>query len=132
MTSSEIAKVLTDNPGLPVYAMVDSEVVSDDNYASYLAHCVSARVSRITCHEAGAPDGLRVWDYQDIDDLVEDWLADEPTKFLPGEWEGYEGDGIDYWTFNGKRVDDDDIERIAREYAETLPWEDCILLVVEP
>jgi hypothetical protein len=133
----ELRQLVTDNPGLPVYAWVDTDVVGGDGYSKWWGDVTRARLAKVTHCTAGRSDEESdVWEWGDKDDLAQ-YIVEGPTGYLDGKW-AYVYDGNDpstgwslgHNTCDGDTVSDDELYALAAAYVNALEWEDCILLDV--
>lgn len=106
--SSEVLEVIKNNPGLPVYAYVDSEVVGDDQAPfSWLGRVTSARVQKIAFVEPYGYYDKTIVEIDDTDDYEEYLIDDAPMN-----------------------ITDEDLNNYVKKKVSELPFEEVILLYV--
>lgn len=108
--TAKLLDLIKENPALPIVPMVYSEVVADSEYSSWLGS----------------------WGDCYVDEYVEIELYGENrfiTKGEQGEIEECFTDKI--IEGDGKYLSDDEIERLAHEQAEDLPWKKAIIVYVD-
>jgi hypothetical protein len=122
----EQRQILIDNPDVPIYAWVDTECVGGDDYAYWYSEVAEIWLTEIVKHPAGAygDSDWRMWERSEADELRDDYIADDPERWL--------GDGQERWLGNERSFSDAEITEVAGEYVERLPWEKCILMRVVP
>lgn len=98
----ELFQLIRENPSLPVIPMVDSDVVADDGYNTWVGGWGSARITRLWLGEE------RAYEYEpdDLGGAVEDAIND-PACVYPQE-----------------ELSDEE----ALAVYEALPWVDCIVV----
>lgn len=104
---TELMKLASENPGLKIIPMVDSDVCSSDDYSYWAGGWGKARLDE--CH---IDDGRIYFKYHDYEDLVSqciDSLAYEPE--------------MDNKT-------DQELEKIAEERVNELDWEKVIVVYI--
>lgn len=107
--TAKLLRLIKENPSLPVVPMVYSEVVADDGYSHWLGS----------------------WGDCYVDEYVQIELYGESkfcTKGDEGEIEEYFADKI--IDGDGKYMSDEEVERLAHEQAEALPWKKAIIVYI--
>lgn len=107
MIGKEVLGVIAANPGLPVYAMVSSDVCSNEDYCWWFAPRCKACVDEVVREDEIDCDRMWIRSY-DEEDMIER-----------------------YWDACNADASDAEIMIIARNYVENLPWEQCVLLWLE-
>lgn len=106
----EFLELVKENPDLPILPFVDYEVVPSDDYHWWLGSFGSARLGK--CVDFAAHGSERVFTDHDQDD-IEEYIADELC------------DDVDC-----VNMTDEEIEKLAHEKAEALPWQKAILVYI--
>lgn len=109
--NSEFLRLVRENPDLPILPCVRSEVVSGDDYNWWLGSFGEARLGKIVWFSMRGEDRLFTDDEQDD---IEEYIADEMCEDEANE-----------------HLTDEEIDRIAHERAEALPWVKAILVYVD-
>ena len=110
MLSEEVLKVLKENPSLPVYAYVATEVVADDSaYFNWLGKVKSARVAEIAFVEPYGYYDRTIVEKYDVDDYVE-YLLD---------------------TYGDGEMSSDELIKRAYNKANNLPFKKYIILYID-
>lgn len=107
--TEKLLRLISENPSLPVVPMVYSEVVADDGYNYWLGS----------------------WGDCYVDEYIQIELYGEGrflTKGDQGEIEEYFADKI--IDGDGKYMSDEEVERLAHEQAEALPWKKAIIVYI--
>lgn len=112
MISDEVLKVIKENEGIPVYAYVDGEVVSDnDAPCRWLGKVSVARVAELAIlEEPYGWYGSTVLDRDDIEDYIQ-YLLD-----CHDEWD---------------KLEDEEALRLANEEVNKLDFKKVILLNID-
>lgn len=104
---SDLFTLIKLNPELPVIPLVDSEIVVDSGYNWWIGSWGKAHIDTFL-------------NTQKYGMLYKDDITDVFEKFFD-----YEECGIT------KDVPDDKVEKIMREYVDTLPWQTAILVNID-
>ncbi len=79
--STELRKMIAENPELPIVVLVGSDAAWDD-YAYTYCTCVSCFVGEILdCEPPFANDGFVVNDKEDFRERMEEWLVDQDDRY---------------------------------------------------
>jgi len=105
---SKLLQLIKEYPDHEIVPMVATECVVDDSFSSWMGEWGSAKVTKYWCDEE------RVYQYDDFDDLVEEWIDNN--------YEDYEDDPASI---------DELLEGKAREYVNSLDWKDAIIVYIE-
>lgn len=103
----KLARLISSHPGLPIIAMVEYEVVGDDESRRWAGSIGSCRVTEYVYTEYGSMDGERIWQRHDAGDLVDRMVEDM--------------DGVEYETARQQ----------AWETVDAMPWEKAIILNID-
>lgn len=104
---SELFILIKNNPDLPVIPVVDSEIVADDAYSSWLGSWGKARIATFLSTEK--------WGM----------IEKEYDSALFERWFDYEECGIT------KEMSDFEAEEIMAEKIDSLPWQTAILVSID-
>ena len=104
---SELFVLIKNNPNLPIIPCVDSEIVADDGYNSWLGSWGKARIVTFLSTEKYG--------------MVEK----EYDSALFERWFDYEECGIT------KEMSDAEAEKIMQEKIDSLPWQTAILVSID-
>ena len=109
MKSEKFLRLVKENPYLPIIPMVDSAVVADDDYASWLGSFGDCRIdSYVSLKYYGEEKFFTRYGDEDIlKEYFEEQIADELG------------------------ADDECIEKLAREKIEKLPWVKAIIVDID-
>lgn len=106
----EFLELVKQNPDLPIVPMVDSEIVADDGYAWWLGSFACASVGEYVSIKMRGELRFFTKDEQDeIEEFFADNLADERDYDLHER----------------------EIEKLAHEQAENLPWVKAIIVYIK-
>lgn len=108
--AKEFLRLVGENPELPILPFVDYEVVPSDDYHYWLGSFGGARLGK--CVDFAAHGSERVFTDDEQDD-IEEYIADELC------------DNEDC-----AAMTDEEIEKLAHERAEALPWTKAILVYI--
>ena len=101
-------KLINENPSLPVVPLVYSEVVCDDGYSYWVGSWCDCDVDEYVCIDKyGENHFYTRGDQDEIEEYFAEKIFDE-NESLP----------------------DEDVEKLAHEQAEALPWKKAILVYV--
>lgn len=107
--TAKLLRLIKENPTLPVVPMVYSEVVADDGYSTWLGSFGDCYVDEYVQTELhGEERFVTKGDQSEI----EEYLVD---KLLDGD---------------GRYLSDEQVERLAHEQAEDLPWKKAIIVYI--
>ena len=100
---NHLMMLIKNNPDLPLYPMVDSEIVSDDSFSWWLGRWGSSSIEDVWNNDE------RIYirsedEYQLIEDL----------------WDSMESNGLD----------DDQLRQLAKEEVEQYPWKTVITVKI--
>ena len=108
--TQDFLELVKQNPDLPIVPMVDSEIVADDGYAWWLGSFGCASVGEYVCIKMYGENRFFTKDEQDeIEEYFADNLADERDYDLH----------------------ESEIEKLAHEQAENLPWVKAIIVYIK-
>lgn len=107
--TAKLLKLISENPTLPVVPLVYSEVVADDGYVYWLGSWGDCDVDEYVCVDTYYGEN-HFYTRGDQDEL-EEYFAEK----ISDENEG---------------LSDEDVERLAHEQAEALPWKKAIFVYV--
>lgn len=110
-TAKEFLKIVRENPDLPILPLVNCEVVPNDDYNWWLGSFGSARLCK--CVNFSVHGSERVFTDDEQDD-IEEYIADEMC------------DDVDCVNMTYE-----EIERLAHERAEALPWVKAIIVYID-
>lgn len=103
-------RLVKENPSLPVVPTVYSEVIADDGYNYWLGSWGDCYVDEYVQIELYGE--CRFFTKGDQDE-IEEYFAD---KIIEGD---------------GKYMSDEEVERLAHEQAEALPWKKAIIVYID-
>lgn len=106
--TAKLVKLINENPSLPVVPLVYSEVVADDGYAYWIGSWGDCYVDEYVCVEKYGEN--RFYTRGDQDE-IEEYFAEEIL-------------------YKDKSLSDEQVEKMAHEQAEALPWKKAILVYV--
>ncbi len=106
--TAKLVKLINENPSLPVVPLVYSEVVCDDGYSYWVGSWCDCDVDEYVCiDKCGENRFYTRGDQDEIEEYFAEKIIDE-NESLP----------------------DEDVEKLAHEQAEALPWKKAILVYV--
>lgn len=104
---SDLFVLIKSNPELPVIPCVDSEIVDDSGYNFWLGSWGNAHIDTfLSTQEYGM--------------VYKDDIVDVFEKFFEYDECGLTND-----------MPDDEVEKVMREYVDTLPWQTAILVNID-
>lgn len=103
----KVAALIVANPELPIFAEVDSEVVADDGYNTWIGEMRDAYITELWSGRS------KTWEH--------DEAKNEPDDFLDSECPY-----LDEWADLSQAEYDERCDR----WIETRPWMKCIVIVV--
>lgn len=106
--TAELIKLIKENPELPVVPMVNNEICMGD-YGYWLGSFGSAQVDEFVCIEMYGDSKFR---FKNEQDEIEEYFAE---KILD----------------ENEDLSDEEVEEIAHERAEALPWKKAIVVFIE-
>ena len=101
---SELLELIKKNPDLEIIPMVDYDVIGDDSYSSWAGNWGNARIDEY--YNADERIYFKYYDFEDVTQQILDKLTDEECKDL----------------------DDEQIEKLAEQKADALPWVKAIVV----
>ena len=109
MKSEKFLRLVKENPDLPIIPMVDSAVVADDDYDTWLGSFGDCRIDSYVSFKYYGEEKFftRYGDEDILKEYFEEQIADELG------------------------VDDECIEKLAREKIEKLPWVKAIIVDID-
>ena len=107
--TAKLLRLISENPTLPVVPLVYSEVVGDDGYIYWLGSWRDCCVDEYVCVDTYYGDN-HFYTRGDQDEL-EEYFAEKIFD-------------------ENESLSDEDVERLAHEQAEALPWKKAILVYV--
>ena len=106
--TAKLLKLISENPTLPVVPIVYSEVVGDDGYGYWLGSWGDCYVDEYVCIDKYGENHFYTRGDQDE---IEEYFAEKILE-------------------ENESLSDEDVERLAHEQAEALPWKKAILVYV--
>ena len=107
--TAKLLKLISENPTLPVVPLVYGEVVGDDGYIYWLGSWGNCDVDEYVCIDTYRGEN-HFYTRGDQDEL-EEYFAEKILE-------------------ENESLSDEDVERLAHEQAEALPWKRAILVYV--
>lgn len=111
----ELLKLAEENPGLPIIAEVNSDVVADDGYMSWFGEVTEAHIEYIWTGRTYS-EMFRTWTLNDAlmesDTFVEENAPEALKQKL-------------------KKLNDADFHKEASKWIKSLPWKKCIVVYVD-
>jgi len=110
IVSEKFLKLVSENPDAPIRVYISGECYAEDG-CWYIGEVTNCDLTEITEYEMLGCD-VRYFEKYDIDEIIEDIeerLSDE-EKYA--------------------KMSDEELDKIAKQKAEELPWEQVILLYV--
>jgi hypothetical protein len=102
----ELFKLIKENPELEIVPMVDSEVVSGDDYSSWMGAWGKSRLDEYYCGDE------RIYFGDDKEDLMQELIDNN----YDNKWEG---------------KTDEEMETMAKEIVNGYEWIKCIAVRIE-
>ena len=113
----KLLKLAAENPSLPIEALVDSEVVANDDFNTWWGDVFNVSIEDLW----GYPnEGGKIWTKDEALGDVFDF-ADTESEYLGDRYDDYEM-VLD--------MDDRDAEKVIKEWIDEIPWKKCIVLHV--
>lgn len=106
--TAKLLRLISENPTLPVVPFVYNEVVADDDYGYWIGSWGDCYVDEYVCIEKYGEN--RFYARGDQDE-IEEYFAEEIS-------------------YKNKSLSDEQVEKMAHEQAEALPWKKAILVYV--
>lgn len=110
LATLELLKLAEENPGLPIIAMVDSEVVAEDGYMWWFGEVTGACVEYVLTGEDHS------WTLSEA--LIENcpFIEENAPEPLQQKLE---------------KLSDADFDKEANKWIKSLPWKKCIIVYVD-
>lgn len=113
----KLLKLAAENPSLPIEALVDSEVVADDDFNTWWGDVFDVSIEELW----GYPnEGGKTWTKDEALGDVFDF-ADTESEYLGDRYDDYEM-VLD--------MDDRDAEKVIKEWIDEIPWKKCIVIFI--
>jgi len=106
---ANLLKLISENPGLEILPMVDSECVQSDDYSCWMAVWGNARIDEY--YSTDERIYFKFWDFEDVVEKFIDENCDE---------EQY------------KNLTDEEFEKIAEAEVEKYEWVKAIIISINP
>lgn len=110
----ELLKLAKENPGLPIIAEVNSDVVADDGYMSWFGEITEAHVESVwtgTYNEM-----LRTWTLNEALMENDSFIEENAPESLKQKLE---------------KLNDTDFDKETSKWIKSLPWKKCIIVYVD-
>ena len=115
--TEKLLALAAQHPELPIEALVDSEVVANDDFNTWWGDVFDVSIEELwRCPSEGGKPWTKdeaLWDVFDF--------ADTESKYLGDRYDDYEM-VLD--------MDDRDAEKVIKEWIDEIPWKKCIGLHV--
>ena len=115
--TEKLLALAAQHPKLPIEALVDSEVVANDDFNTWWGDVFDVSIEELwRCPSEGGKTWTKdeaLWDVFDF--------ADTESKYLGDRYDDYEM-VLD--------MDDRDAEKVIKEWIDEIPWKKCIVLHV--
>ena len=120
----ELARLILENPELPVLCMVEFEIVAGDDCLRWAASLGECKIREYIYHEDGLSDSVIFW-REDEEKLVDAFSEDAETnpKFYPL--------GEDPRTATARAAAYAQARMIARQKVRELPWKKAIVVNID-
>lgn len=120
----ELARLILENPELPVLCMVEFEIVAGDDCLRWAASLGECKIREYIYHEDGLSDSVIFW-REDEEKLVDAFSEDAETnpKFYPL--------GKDPRTATARAAAYAQARMIARQKVRELPWKKAIVVNID-
>lgn len=113
----KLLKLAAENPSLPIEALVDSEVVANDDFNTWWGDVFDVSIEDLW----GYPnEGGKTWTKDEALEDVFDF-ADTESEYLGDRYDDYEM-VLD--------MDDRDAEKVIKEWIDEIPWKKCIVIFI--
>lgn len=116
--TAKLLKLAAENPSLPIEALVDSEVVANDDFNTWWGDVFDVSIEELWRYPN--EDG-KTWTKEEALEDVFDF-ADYCSEYLGDRHDDFE----QMWD-----VDDKEAERVFKEWINEIPWTKCIVIFVE-
>lgn len=116
----ELLKLAKENPGLPVIAEVNSEVVADDGYTSWFGEVTEAHIESVWTGRTYS-EMFRIF-------FNETWTLNEA---LMENDTFIEENAPESLKRKLEKLNDTDFDKAANEWIKSLPWKKCIVVYVD-
>ena len=113
----KLLKLAAENPSLPIEALVDSEVVADDDFNSWWGDVFDVSIEELWGY---ANEGVKIWTKDEALVDVFDFAYTE-SEYLGDRYDDYEM-VLD--------MDDRDAEKVIKEWIDEIPWKKCIVIFI--
>ena len=115
--TEKLLALAAQHPELPIEALVDSEVVADDDYSTWWGDVFDVSIEELWRHPN--EDGKTWTKDEALGDVFD--FADYNSEYLGDRYDDYEM-VLD--------MDDRDAEKVIKEWINEIPWKKCIVLHV--
>lgn len=108
--TEKLLRLISENPSLPVVPMVYSEVIADDGYNYWLGSWGDCYVDEYILFKSSKYDDGKYYtkdDEDEIEETIAEWIVGENPN-----------------------LSDSEVERLAHEQAEALPWKKAIIVYI--
>lgn len=113
----KLLKLAAENPSLPIEALVDSEVVANDDFNTWWGDVFNVSIEDLW----GYPyEGGKTWTKDEALGDVFDF-AETESEYLGDRYDDYEM-VLD--------MDDRDAEKVIKEWIDEIPWKKCIVIFI--
>ena len=100
-----LLNLIAENPDIEILPMVDRDCVFDDSFGYWMGNWGSAKVTKYWISDE------RVYQYDDFDELVEEWIDNNYEDF-PG-------------------IADYELEEKAKKLINSYDWKDAIIVYID-
>ena len=115
--TEKLLALAAQHPELPIMALVDSEVVADDDFNTWWGDVFDVSIEELW----GNPnEGGKTWTKDEALGDVFDFAGTE-SEYLGDRYDDFE----QMWD-----MDDRDAEKVFKEWINEIPWKKCIVLHV--
>lgn len=116
--TAKLLQLAAENPSLPIEALVDSEVVANDDFNTWWGGVFDVSIAELWRYPN--EDG-KTWTKEEALEDVFDF-ADYCSEYLGDRHDDFE----QVWD-----MDDKEAERVIKEWINEIPWTKCIVIFVE-
>lgn len=114
--TEKLLALAAQHPELPIEALVDSEVVADDDFTTWWGDVFDVSIEELW----GYPNEGKTWTKDEALGDVFDFAA-HCSEYLGDRHDDFE----QIWD-----MDDRDAEKVIKEWINEIPWKKCIVLHV--
>ncbi|WP_276691200.1 hypothetical protein [Acidaminococcus massiliensis] len=111
--TAKLARLIAENPSLPVKAMVFSDVVAGNDYNLWAGDVIDVEVNELWIN----PDDYRLWSRDEAESDLADFIDNVGDTEEVGKIQNLS--------------DGEEFNREAKNFISKLPWMQCIVIIID-